>query len=91
MLLSVPLTADEGGEVRFVSVPPRMRLKKQKASRLDINLETQSLSVKYRDANESEATEEREKMVIVVISAWCNENAVRCGLFRHLVSEGEFI
>jgi len=66
VLLSVPLTADEGGEVRFVSVPPRMRLKKEKASRLDINLETQSLSVKYRDANESEATEEREKMATVL-------------------------
>ena len=91
MLLSNPLTAD-GGEVRFVSVPPRMRLKKQKASRLDINLETQSLSVKYRDANESEATEEREKMVIVVIFCLVQRKCSEVwAVFRHFVSEGEFI
>lgn len=70
MLLSFP-PASEGsseasGEVRFIPVSTLMKLKKQNAHRLDLNLEVQSLSVKHRDPSAQEAAEEQERMNVVL-------------------------
>eukprot|EP00747_Dinoflagellata_sp_TGD_P182374 gnl/TRDRNA2_/TRDRNA2_36608_c0_seq1.p1 gnl/TRDRNA2_/TRDRNA2_36608_c0~~gnl/TRDRNA2_/TRDRNA2_36608_c0_seq1.p1 ORF type:complete len:460 (+),score=93.32 gnl/TRDRNA2_/TRDRNA2_36608_c0_seq1:125-1381(+) len=65
ILFSIP-PGNEEGEARFVVAPTWMRLKKQKAHRLDINLETQALSVKHRDPDEKEAAEEQERMNAVL-------------------------
>jgi len=46
------------GEVRFVQAPTLMRLTKQKAMRLDLNLDLQALSVKHRDQTPAEIEEE---------------------------------
>merc|ERR1712217_661156 len=66
ILLSFPSQDEPNGEVRFVSVPTFMKLKKQKAHRLDINLETQQLNVQHRDPSAQEAAEEQERMNVVL-------------------------
>lgn len=66
ILLSFPVGDEANGEARFVPVPTFMRLKKQKAHRLDLSLETQNLSVKHRDPSAQEAAEEQERMNVVL-------------------------
>merc|ERR1712039_469030 len=66
MGLSFPSQDEPKGEVRFVCVPTFMKLKKQKAHRLDINLETQQLNVQHRDPSAQEAAEEQERMNVVL-------------------------
>lgn len=66
VLLSFPLAGEANGEVRFIPVPTFMRLKKQNAYKLDLSLETQSLSVKHRDPSAQEAAEEQERMNVVL-------------------------
>jgi len=66
MLLSFPTSSDAKGEARFVTVPSHMRLKKQKAYRLDINIETNALNVSHRDATPQEAEEEKQRMSAVL-------------------------
>uniref|UniRef100_A0A7S4W4V9 RNA polymerase II-associated factor 1 homolog n=1 Tax=Alexandrium monilatum TaxID=311494 RepID=A0A7S4W4V9_9DINO len=66
MLLSFPLADEPSGEVRFIPVPTAIKLKKQNAYRLDLGLETQSLSVKHRDPSAQEAAEEQERMNVVL-------------------------
>jgi len=64
VLLSFPNDSD--GEARFVLVPALMKLKKQKASRLDISVDLSSLVVKHRDPSAQEAAEEQERMMVVL-------------------------
>jgi len=66
VMLSYPDDSEETGEVRFVPMPSVMRLKKQKAHRLDISLEAQMLNVKHRDPSVQEAAEEQERMNAVL-------------------------
>jgi len=66
LLLSFPVGDEFSGEARFVPVPPFMRLKKQKAHRLDVSLDTQTLSVKHRDPSAQEAADEQERMNVVL-------------------------
>jgi len=66
MLISMPNSDDPKGEARFVSVPSYMRLRKQKALRLDISLETKVLNVTHRDPSAQEAAEEQERMNVVL-------------------------
>lgn len=51
--------------IRFSYVPTLMRLKKQKAARLDITLDLQSLSVVHRNPSEQEQAEEAKKMRVI--------------------------
>mmetsp|Transcript_21696 Transcript_21696/g.38126 ORF Transcript_21696/g.38126 Transcript_21696/m.38126 type:complete len:555 (-) Transcript_21696:69-1733(-) len=71
MLLSYPKEQehDEHGEdeqpedsICFSFVPTVMRLKKQKAARLDLKLDLQSLSVVHRNPSQQEVEEETKKM-----------------------------
>eukprot|EP00928_Gymnodinium_smaydae_P088086 TRINITY_DN7222_c0_g2_i1.p2 TRINITY_DN7222_c0_g2~~TRINITY_DN7222_c0_g2_i1.p2 ORF type:complete len:388 (-),score=121.86 TRINITY_DN7222_c0_g2_i1:125-1288(-) len=66
VLLSFPSEEEENAEVRFVVAPTTMRLKKQKAARLDITLEAKSLSVGYREPNADEQQDERVRMSAVL-------------------------
>lgn len=66
MLLSFPTSGDLKGEARFVTVPSHMKLKKQKAFRLDINLDTKMLNVTHRDTSPQEAAEEQDRMNVVL-------------------------
>mmetsp|Transcript_28021 Transcript_28021/g.65438 ORF Transcript_28021/g.65438 Transcript_28021/m.65438 type:complete len:434 (-) Transcript_28021:139-1440(-) len=66
ILLSFPTSEEATGEARFIPVPTFMRLKKQKAHRLDLGIEIQSLSVKHRDPSAQEAAEEQERMNVVL-------------------------
>lgn len=68
VLLSFPNGEDAAGEVRFVMVPTFMKLKKQKAHRIeaDIGLETQALQVSHRDPSAQEAAEEQDRMNMVL-------------------------
>jgi len=66
LLLSFPVSDEFNGEARFVPVPPFMRLKKQKSHRLDISLDTSTLSVKHRDPSAQEAADEQERMNVVL-------------------------
>lgn len=66
ILLSLPPEGEPEGEARFVLVPGLMRLKKQKAHRLDINLETQALTIKHVEPSIQEAAEEQERMHAVL-------------------------
>jgi len=66
ILLSFPASGEATGEARFIPVPTFIKLKKQKAQRLDLSLETQSLSVKHRDPSAQEAAEEQERMNVVL-------------------------
>lgn len=66
IVLSFPLASEPVSEARFVPVPTCMKLKKQKAHRLDLNLDTATLSVKHRDPSAQEAAEEQERMNVVL-------------------------
>mmetsp|Transcript_134817 Transcript_134817/g.340979 ORF Transcript_134817/g.340979 Transcript_134817/m.340979 type:complete len:409 (-) Transcript_134817:39-1265(-) len=66
ILLSLPTGEEPSGEVRFVTVPTFMKLKKQMAHRLDIGLDTKSLNVTTRDPSAQEAAEEQERMNVVL-------------------------
>jgi len=66
LLLSFPTGDEERGEVRFVTVPTAMKLKKQKAYRLDVDLETKNLQVSYRDPSAKEAAEEQAQLSAVM-------------------------
>lgn len=66
VILSFPPDSDTGGEARFVPVPSLMKLKKQKATRLDIEMEVNSLTVKHTDPSAQEAAEEQERMMVVL-------------------------
>eukprot|EP00927_Polykrikos_kofoidii_P071969 TRINITY_DN68147_c0_g1_i1.p1 TRINITY_DN68147_c0_g1~~TRINITY_DN68147_c0_g1_i1.p1 ORF type:complete len:445 (-),score=89.45 TRINITY_DN68147_c0_g1_i1:217-1551(-) len=66
MLLSFPPDDDEVGEVRFVIAPTLMKLKKQKAARLDLGLDASSLSVTHREPSAQEQAEERDRMATVL-------------------------
>lgn len=66
VLLSIPPPSDTSGEARFVTIPPWIRLKKQKAFRLDISCDTKGLSVNHRDPSTQEAAEEAERMQAVL-------------------------
>lgn len=65
MLMSSPEDGQDG-EIRFVTVPPWMRLKKQKAFKLDLELPTQILSVSHREPSAKEAEEEHARMGVVL-------------------------
>jgi hypothetical protein len=65
MLMSFPEDGQDG-EVRFVMVPPWIRLKKQKAFKLDLELPTQILSVSHREPSDKEAEEEHARMGVVL-------------------------
>lgn len=68
VVLSFPNNDEPTGEVRFVMVPTFMKLKKQKAHRLevDIGLDTKALTVKHREPSDQEAAEEQERMNAVL-------------------------
>lgn len=66
VLLSFPPSGDETGEVRFVVTPTLMKLKKQKAHRLDLGLDAGSLSVTHREPSAQEQAEERDRMATVL-------------------------
>jgi len=68
ILMSFPKSDTPSGEVRFVAVPTFMRLKKQRAHRVeaDISLDTKALTIKYRDPSAQEAAEEQERMNAVL-------------------------
>lgn len=66
LLMSFPEDAQEDGEVRFVTVPPWIKLKKQKAFKLDLELPTQILSVSHREPSAKEAEEEHARMGVVL-------------------------
>merc|ERR1712039_57629 len=66
VLLSFPSEDDPTGEARFVTVPGMMKLKKQKAIRLDVEMDVNTLTVKHRDPSVQEATEERDRMLTVL-------------------------
>mmetsp|Transcript_94634 Transcript_94634/g.276649 ORF Transcript_94634/g.276649 Transcript_94634/m.276649 type:complete len:436 (-) Transcript_94634:124-1431(-) len=79
ILMSFPVNNDEPtGEVRFIPVPTFMKLKKQNAHRLDLSLETQSLSVKHRDPSAQEAAEEQERMNVVLNDDADREHTEAC-------------
>eukprot|EP00929_Paragymnodinium_shiwhaense_P114040 TRINITY_DN82354_c0_g1_i1.p1 TRINITY_DN82354_c0_g1~~TRINITY_DN82354_c0_g1_i1.p1 ORF type:complete len:422 (-),score=104.68 TRINITY_DN82354_c0_g1_i1:50-1315(-) len=65
LLLSFP-PGGESGEVRFVMAPVVMKLKKQKAIRLDINLDTKYLAITHREPSAQEQAEERDRMATVL-------------------------
>lgn len=65
VLLSLP-KGEAGGEIRFTTVPTAMKLKKQAAHRLDIGLDIKSLNVTHRDPSAQEASEEQERMNVVL-------------------------
>lgn len=66
MLISFPTKEEPRGEARFVTVPTYMKLRKQKAFRLDINLDTKVLNVTHRDPSAQEAQEEQKRMEAVL-------------------------
>lgn len=71
LLLSLPPDG-EVGEVRFVPITPPMRLKKQKARRLDIGLDTHGLSVAHRDLSNQESLDEQTRMSAVLSDEVCS-------------------
>jgi len=66
ILLSFPASSDPKGEARFVSMPSHMKLRKQKAIRLDLSLDTKALNVTHRDTSPQEAAEEQDRMNVVL-------------------------
>jgi len=66
ILFSFPGPKEKHGEVRFVLVPTSLKLKKQKAQRLDVDIETRQLNVQHRDPSAQEAAEEQERMNVVL-------------------------
>jgi len=72
ILLSFPELAGDGeaderaAEVRFVPVPICMKLRKQKAQRLDISLDTQVLNVTLQEPSAQQAQEEKERLSAVI-------------------------
>mmetsp|Transcript_58080 Transcript_58080/g.94011 ORF Transcript_58080/g.94011 Transcript_58080/m.94011 type:complete len:469 (+) Transcript_58080:91-1497(+) len=68
VLLSFPSDDDpkEQAEVRYVTMPHIIKLKKQKAHRLDIELDTKQLNVAHRQPSAQEITEEHERMNVVL-------------------------
>merc|ERR1712216_392292 len=65
-LLSFPSSSDPTGEVRFVLVPTKIRLKKQQAQRLDLTLDTMALNVAHRDPSAQEQEEEQRRLSSVL-------------------------
>mmetsp|Transcript_19216 Transcript_19216/g.50551 ORF Transcript_19216/g.50551 Transcript_19216/m.50551 type:complete len:427 (-) Transcript_19216:112-1392(-) len=67
VMMSFPKSEESStGEARFVMVPTLMRLKKQRASRLDLTLETQALNVATREPSMAEQQEEQKRMNVVL-------------------------
>jgi len=66
LLLSMPEDETDEQELRFLVVPTSMKMKKQKAFRLDIEAETHALNVSFREPNPSEQVEEQERMNAVL-------------------------
>lgn len=60
MVLSFPRPDEPAGEIRFVPVPAFMRLKKQKAQQLNLQLDTRVLRVTHRDPLAEEVQEPDE-------------------------------
>jgi len=66
LMLSFPEGENEAQEVRFLMIPPAMKLKKQKAQRLDIEQDTKALNVSFREPSAQESVEEQERMNVVL-------------------------
>eukprot|EP00440_Ansanella_granifera_P037902 gb/GFBE01041118.1/.p1 GENE.gb/GFBE01041118.1/~~gb/GFBE01041118.1/.p1 ORF type:complete len:532 (+),score=147.31 gb/GFBE01041118.1/:1-1596(+) len=73
ILLSVPVAGAEGAEgasqdeeIRFIMIPTAIKLRKQKAFRLDIAPEVHALNVAFREPSAQEVVEEQERMNVVL-------------------------
>lgn len=62
MLISFPTKDEPRGEARFVTAPTSMKLRKQKAFRLDLSLDTKVLNVTHRDPTPQEGKEEQDRV-----------------------------
>lgn len=62
MLISFPTKDEPKGEARFVTAPTSMKLRKQKAFRLDLSLDTKVLNVTHRDPTAQEGQEEQDRV-----------------------------
>merc|ERR1712224_122444 len=51
---------------RFVIAPVKMTMKKQKAVRLDISIDTKYLAITHREPSAQEQAEERDRMATVL-------------------------
>lgn len=92
VLLSFPPAEAEGPEAkeaRFVPVPAFMKLKKQKAFRLDIGPDAQALNVTYRDLSAQESEEERRRMSVVLTDEVPEEESMSVSMFSATHSEAE--